>query len=398
MQFSDASSEIVSSASYQKSYQITLYPTSTNFIPSRTRTQLNALAPTALEHAMAFATSVALRARTHRSASVSAACARTAPTMLGRSGRRAPDFAGGWTPEGDTAYVEVRVLSVAIGSGDGGALLTLAPVGGRRAFKMAVTVAQADAVRAAARGLRSRSSGTRPATHELFKRTLDAAGALVTRAAITHVRAGVFIARVWVRAAHGETHHDARPSDAVALALRAGAPLFLNAALLAEWGVPVAVVLRDAAAGRCEALDPVDAATSASALAAASRAAPEHIALATLRAQLDLAVRLQRFRDAARLRDAIARICPAEPLERALRVAVAEQRFADAARIRDQIVLWRARLRRWERGGDEASLYGGAPDDIIDAAKRGSWDADPARGDVDGVDPADSSEGSGGLR
>lgn len=297
--------------------------------------------------------------------------------MLGRaSGRRPPDFDAGWTPETDATYVEVSILSVATHAEEGGALVTLAPKGGHRAFKMAVTAAQADAVRAAARGVRAARVGGRPATHELFKRALHAAGALVTRAAITHVRANVFIARVWVRAGTTETHHDARPSDAVALALRAGAPLFLNSALLAEWGVPVAAVMLDAAAGRCEALAqdfqlPVLPPLSRS--ISEQRFAPEHVALTTLQSRLTLALRLERYEVAARLRDAIARICPVEKLKHALNIAVEEQRFDDAARIRDSIVLWRARLARWEHGGTDASLFGGAPDDIVDAALHADW-------------------------
>ncbi len=303
--------------------------------------------------------------RNRKCAAVRARRTAAAPLMLRREGRSQPDYSAGWTPDHDAAYVEVRVLSVSA-HGREGCLITLAPVGGRRAFRMAVTPAAADAVRAAASNL----SSARPGTLELAHTALAAAGALVTRAAITHVRADVFIARIWTRAALDEHSHDARPSDAIALALRAAAPLYLNTTLLTEWGVPVADVLRDARAGLCEIVAVHPGALSASALRAEARAAPEHVALAKLRAALDMAVRLQRFREATALRNAIDAICPADKLERKLEQAIRAQNFDEAAKLRDQVVLWRARQRRWERGGLQSSIFGKDLPDIIQAASQ----------------------------
>lgn len=288
-----------------------------------------------------------------------------APVMLRREGRSQPDYSSGWTPDDDKAYVEVRVLSVSA-QGREGCLITLSPVGGRRAFRMAVTCAAAEAVRAAA----SHLSSSRPGTLELAHTALAAAGALVTRAAITHVRADVFIARIWTRAALDEQSHDARPSDAIALALRAAAPLYLNTTLLTEWGVPVSDILRDAQAGLCELVSVHPAALSAGTLRAEARAAPEHVALAKLRAALDMAVRLERFREATSLRNVIDAICPADALERKLEQALRAQKFEEAAKLRDQVVLWRARQRRWERGGMQSSIYGASLNDIIQAASQ----------------------------
>ena len=283
--------------------------------------------------------------------------------MRRREGRHQPDYSAGWTPDSDTGYVEVRVLSVSTHGRNEGCLITLAPVGGRRAFRMAVTATAADAVRSAA----CHHSSPRPGTLELAHTALAAAGALVTRAAITHVRADVFIARVWTRATLDETSLDARPSDAIALALRAAAPLYLNQHLLAEWGVPVTDILRDAQAGLCEIVNVHPAALSAGTLRAEALAAPEHVALAKLRAALDLAVRLQRFKEATALRNAIDAICPADKLERQLDDAVRQENFSVAAKLRDQVVLWRARQRRWERGGLASSIFGGKLDDIMHA-------------------------------
>lgn len=73
----------------------------------------------------------------------------------------------------------------------------------------------------------------RPLTHDLTATLLSALDATITRATITGVRDGTYFAEVLVTRADGEVLAlDARPSDAIALAMRAGAPLLAAASLL----------------------------------------------------------------------------------------------------------------------------------------------------------------------
>ncbi len=61
----------------------------------------------------------------------------------------------------------------------------------------------------------------RPMTHDLLKSTLDALGAELLSVRITKVSGTTFFAQLVLRAADGtETLVDARPSDAIALAVR----------------------------------------------------------------------------------------------------------------------------------------------------------------------------------
>ena len=73
------------------------------------------------------------------------------------------------------------------------------------------------------------SSGVRPAkkhrpqTHDLLKSTIEALGAQLLCVRITHVTGTTFYAQLVLRTADGgETCVDARPSDAIALAVRCG--------------------------------------------------------------------------------------------------------------------------------------------------------------------------------
>jgi bifunctional DNase/RNase len=72
----------------------------------------------------------------------------------------------------------------------------------------------------------------RPMTHDLLINILSAVGAVVERVTVTALKEDVYFAEITVRS-DGKTHAiDARPSDAIALAVRTGAPMFAAPALL----------------------------------------------------------------------------------------------------------------------------------------------------------------------
>ncbi|MEO5609882.1 MAG: bifunctional nuclease family protein [Ornithinibacter sp.] len=79
----------------------------------------------------------------------------------------------------------------------------------------------------------------RPLTHDLLKNTIDALGHALTRVRITELRDGVFHAELDIDggAEAGGTVVESRSSDAIALALRAGADIVADEELLAQVGV-----------------------------------------------------------------------------------------------------------------------------------------------------------------
>jgi bifunctional DNase/RNase len=76
----------------------------------------------------------------------------------------------------------------------------------------------------------------RPLTHDLLKDVLSALDSPVERVQITDLRDGVFFAEL--RFADGVIV-SARPSDAIALALRTGSPIFSEAEVLEEAGIMI---------------------------------------------------------------------------------------------------------------------------------------------------------------
>lgn len=77
----------------------------------------------------------------------------------------------------------------------------------------------------------------RPLTHDLLKDLLLAVGSNLEQVEISEMKDGVFYATL--KLANG-VELSARPSDAIALALRTGSPIFGGEALLDEVGIEIA--------------------------------------------------------------------------------------------------------------------------------------------------------------
>lgn len=76
----------------------------------------------------------------------------------------------------------------------------------------------------------------RPMTHDLMKDLLDELGAHVERIVVTELREATFFAEVVLRVGTEVHSISARPSDAVALAVRAGAPVYAEEGVLEAAG------------------------------------------------------------------------------------------------------------------------------------------------------------------
>jgi len=70
-------------------------------------------------------------------------------------------------------------------------------------------------------------STPRPMTHDLLKNVLEALEARVEKIVVNDLRDNTFFALIHLRVHGHEVTVDSRPSDAIALALRVGAPVFV---------------------------------------------------------------------------------------------------------------------------------------------------------------------------
>ena len=74
----------------------------------------------------------------------------------------------------------------------------------------------------------------RPMTHDLVTEILGQLEARVTRIAVTELQDNTFYALITVAVNGSEIEIDSRPSDAIALAVRAGAPIFAADSVIEE--------------------------------------------------------------------------------------------------------------------------------------------------------------------
>jgi bifunctional DNase/RNase len=74
----------------------------------------------------------------------------------------------------------------------------------------------------------------RPMTHDLIKHLLETLEARVTKVAVTDLKENTFYALSHLKVGARELAVDSRPSDAIALALRVEAPIFVDDAVLAK--------------------------------------------------------------------------------------------------------------------------------------------------------------------
>jgi uncharacterized protein len=72
----------------------------------------------------------------------------------------------------------------------------------------------------------------RPMTHDLLKNIIDDLSAQVERIVVTELRENTFYALIHLRKNGHSIEVDARPSDAIALALRTRSPIFVEEAVI----------------------------------------------------------------------------------------------------------------------------------------------------------------------
>jgi bifunctional DNase/RNase len=77
----------------------------------------------------------------------------------------------------------------------------------------------------------------RPLSHDLMKTMLESVDAAVERVEVTRIDEGTYFAEITLRTRSGVLVLDARPSDAIALAVRFDTPIHVNDELLEEAGV-----------------------------------------------------------------------------------------------------------------------------------------------------------------
>lgn len=126
------------------------------------------------------------------------------------------------TDDGPQALVPCAMTRIVLSEDSDRQFIYVSELEGERSFPIVIGSPEAREIARVVRGDQQR----RPLTHELLHRALLAVGARLTSVDIVRLERETFFARMRVETATGERQDvDARPSDAIAVALRARCPL-----------------------------------------------------------------------------------------------------------------------------------------------------------------------------
>lgn len=144
---------------------------------------------------------------------------------LARAGEPAP------ARKPEAVFVEVTVKGV-VPTEEGHAVL-LVPKAGSPLMPVFVGPCEANAIQMRL----DRKTAPRPLTHELLSSAIQALGAKVVKVEIDDLRGETFLGRIHLLQGGKTIQIDARPSDAIALALGAEAPIKVAPAVLDRAGI-----------------------------------------------------------------------------------------------------------------------------------------------------------------
>ncbi len=105
---------------------------------------------------------------------------------------------------------------------------------GTRYLPVVIGIAEVNAIKMKLSGIKP----PRPLTHDLLLQTIEQLGAKLEKVVVDKLQNNTFYAKLHLKDAGGRNVViDARPSDSVAIALRASAPVFASEEVLGEAGV-----------------------------------------------------------------------------------------------------------------------------------------------------------------
>ncbi|MGA0173975.1 MAG: bifunctional nuclease family protein [Phycisphaerales bacterium] len=109
-------------------------------------------------------------------------------------------------------------------------IIELSEVGGSRTFPIVIGLPEAFAIERRLKGFEI----PRPQTHDLLASTIRALGGTLTSIEIHDLKGGTFYAKLLVEQAGANIEIDSRPSDAIALGVAEGVPIFVAEEVLEQ--------------------------------------------------------------------------------------------------------------------------------------------------------------------
>ncbi len=187
--------------------------------------------------------------------------------------------------------IPCEILGLSSSPATGGAYaILLKEVDGKRRLPIIIGAFEAQAIALEIEGIKP----PRPLTHDLLKQLTDSLGATVIEVVIDELRDNTFYAKIILEVSGFSQEIDARPSDAIALAVRAQSPIFVSE-----------TVMDSAAFVPSDETEDVASLNTVTDSAETKKAPSKEAKLAALQNKLREAIEGEEYERAAKIRDQI---------------------------------------------------------------------------------------------
>ncbi|MBQ9245795.1 bifunctional nuclease family protein [bacterium] len=130
--------------------------------------------------------------------------------------------------------IEMKVMGIAIDTASGSPIIVLNDKENRKALPIWIGSAEASAIIRKMENIKV----IRPMTHDLIIDVIEKTGYRVDRVEINDVEKETYYSIIYLQDENGnEVEIDSRPSDAIAIAIRAEAPIYVSVKVLADGSV-----------------------------------------------------------------------------------------------------------------------------------------------------------------
>ena len=188
-------------------------------------------------------------------------------------------------------FVQVDIVGLSTSPSSGGAYaLVLGEIEGNRRLPIIIGAFEAQAIALELENIQP----PRPMTHDLLRDLFETVGAEILDVVIDELREGTFFAKIRFVHTGDDGQLDARPSDAVAVAVRVGAPIYVAPSVLDEAGITT----EEEGVSALARPEPEEE----------EEAAPPKSRLKQIEDQLEKAINEENYELAAKLRDEIQRM------------------------------------------------------------------------------------------
>ena len=128
--------------------------------------------------------------------------------------------------------IEMKVKNLAFDLAKSGAMVFLEEMDGKRVLPIWIGIFEANAIALELRKINT----ARPMTHDLILNIIRGLEAEATKIVVTELKDNTFYATIHITTKKGEVEIDSRPSDAIALALRIGTPIYVVEEVITQAG------------------------------------------------------------------------------------------------------------------------------------------------------------------